>query len=390
MEGAWKRAAKMYKGQLDKANRNLGRYRRRHTPKEYQLMQFNRERVKRFNPEFIFQHELPKDKKVLVVLPHHHEVMRFNNLIHSFARNEGKGPRNEVKAVVMMPGHRSISEGHNFKTREEAIDAVRREGLDWAYVTGLDLGVKQRDPDKPITGKEKLPPESAYAIRRLGDQFIYGPSGAYRFFNAWKTYDSGEKDPNKQRVDPIEQERFTQMVREEKPDIVVLPDALDPHPSHRTTREMTMEALRAHLREEHLNGKPREITLMETPSLQLATPPRFNLWFMAPKEGTKPATESMKVFKLQKTHDMQMSQMMDERVASMEAGDEFEFAQNHPEKFGFSRRLGTHIRDKLASNITGENLTVSRLRVTHKKGVPIVKEDRVDSPREHLLPKGKV
>ena len=369
----------LYKSALKRSMRRVAAYKRRLGRKAYALQLYDRMLIKRFNPEFLFPRDLPTGRRVLVVLPHHHEAAKIGGIVRVLLAPDERGePGNNVHAVVVMPSHRSITTSANFAKREDMIDAVNKEGLHWAYVIGLCLGVTPWDfrsrLRNPVTD---LPPETAYTRRRIGDQFVYGPDGAYRFFNAWRTYDSGEGDPNRQQVAPEDQCQFDALMREEDPDLVLLPDQMDPHPSHHTTRVITMDAMRTLLAERHAAGENKTITLLEYASFQLITPPRYNLWVMAPKEIACAKTEANKVFRLQKQHDYEMDQIMAERVVSMAAGDEFYFARSHPEKTGFATRLSRSAPGQLPANITAESFTVSLLSVVMKRGMPVVQEQRL-------------
>ncbi len=374
----------LYKAALKRAMRRVAAYRRRRRgPIRYALKPWDRMHTQRFNPSFLFPGDLPSGLKVLVVLPHHHEAAKLGGLLRMLLTGTaGAAPRNTVHAVVVLPSHRSVRATPTFAKREAIIDAVNKEALDWAHLIGLDLGVppwnSQRRLNDPAAD---LPPETAYVRRRVGDQFVYGPDGAYRFFNAWRTYDSGERDPNRQEVDAADQREFNALLREEAPDLVLLPDILDSHPSHRTTRTLAMEALRQCLADRHRQGEPRDVTLMEYASFNLLTPPRYNLWVLAPKELTRMKSEANKVFRLQQQHDYEMDQIMAERVISMAAGDEFCFTRDHPEKSGFARRLSECAPGQLPANITAESFTMSTLRVVIRRGFPVVKETRVPDPR---------
>jgi hypothetical protein len=301
------------------------------------------------------------------------------------ARDADPGPKNRIHVAVVMPSHRSISASKEFRKREDMIDAVRKEALDWAHLIGLDLGVEPWSPHRRLKDpRTDLPPESAYPCRRVGDMFIYGPGGTYRFFNAWKTYDTGEKDPNRQHVDPADQKEFSALLVEENPDIVLLPDAMDPHPSHRNTRDLAMEGLRALLAERDANGDRRTVTLLEYASFHLVTPPRYNLWAVAPKDIASTKTLANRVFRLQKRHDYETDEVLAERVVSMAAVDEYNFARNHPERSCFDAHISPHAPAELPANVTAENFTVSTLRVVRRRGVPVVLEARVVNPLRHF------
>lgn len=381
-----RRRADLYKRTLKRALRRLTAYRRRFRRGPYHLQLYDRMRTTRFSPEFLFLRDMPVGRKVLVVLPHPHEAAKIGGLVSALlAPDQGETRCNTVHAVVVMPSHRGITPSVDFPKREDMIDAASKEGLDWAYVIGLDLGVAPWDGAHRLKKPDMdLPRAAAYPLRRSGYQFIYGPDGAYRFFNAWQTYDSGESDPNSQQVDPEDQRQFTALVREEDPDIVLLPDQMDSHPSHRTSREIAMEALRSLVASRHAHGDLRTVTLMEYASFHLLTPPRYNLWVMIPKEIASSKTEANGVFRLQKVHDYEMDQMMAERVVSMAAEDEFHFARNNPEKAGFARRLSRSAPVALPANITAENFTVSRLSVVIKRGVPVVQEMRMTNIHDNF------
>lgn len=386
---ALERAAR-YKAALHRSAGKIARYRRRLRPRPYSLREYDRMKMQRFAPAFLFPEDMPAGLRVLVVLPHHHEAAKIGGLVRVMLAEGGDGrPRSRLHAVVVMPSHRSITGSNAFRRREDQIDAVRKEMLDWAHVIGLDLGVPPWSAARNLKDPSaELPPESAYVLRRSGDQFIYGPEGQCRFFNAWKTYDTGEHDPNCQRVAPEDQAGFRALVRETEPDVVLLPDRLDPHPSHRTTRELAMDALRAWLADCHSRGAARTVTLLECASFQLLTPPRYNLWVMAPKDVTRLKTLANKAFRLSREHDYEMDQMMAERVVSMAAGDEFSFVRTHPEKRGFEARLALGAPKELPANITAECYTVGTLGVTILKGTPVVREARAAAPRAHLLALG--
>lgn len=386
-----KRQLTLLKAALKRALKRGKAYRRRLRPGRYSLRQWNRMRALRFNPAFLFPIDMPVGLKVLIVLPHHHEAAKIGGLVRMLtARESGEAgpPRNRVHAVVVMPSYRGIREVELFSKREHMIDAVNKEALDWAHLIGLDLGIPPWDSSRRLKNPAtELPPHSAYVCRRFGDEFAYGPDKAYRFFNAWRTYDSGERDPNQQQVDAEDQRAFNALIREEAPDIVLLPDQLDSHPSHRTTREITMEALRSFLAEQDSRGVKQRILLLEYASFHLLTPPRYNLWAVAPKELTRVKAEANKVFRLlQRLHDYEMDQMMAERVASLAAGDEFAFTQKHREKVGFNGRLSPDAPDELPANVTAENYTASLLGVATRQGVPVVRETRVSNPLSLLKP----
>jgi hypothetical protein len=268
------------RAELYRAERMVAAYRRHFRTPPYGLKMYDRMLVTRFNPAFVFASDLPMGQKVLIVLPHHHEAAKIGGLVRMLAARQADPVlRNRINIVVVMPSHRSISTGDEFRKREDMIDAVRKEALDWAHLIGLDLGVEPWNPNRRLKDpRTDLPPESAYPCRRVGDMFIYGPGGTYRFFNAWKTYDTGEKDPNRQCVDPADQKEFNALLMEENPDIVLLPDAMDPHPSHRNTRNMVMEGLRGLLAQWDADGAGRVVTLLEYASFHLVTRYNRKLW----------------------------------------------------------------------------------------------------------------
>ena len=376
----------LYKRALKRCMKKAAAARRGPGGGPYRLHLEDRMRPARFDPVFLSPAEVPKGLKVLIVLPHPQEAAKLGGLVRILLAPDADGrPSNQVHAVVVMPGHRGVTVTADHRRREDLIDAVIKEGLDWAYVIGLNLGLPPYDLAYPLKKPNAdLPNAFDYERRRVGDQFAYGPDGAYRFFNAWRTYDSGEKDSNDQRVDPRDQEAFASLVAEEDPDLVLLPDHLDPHPSQRTTREMALEGLRRLLASRHARGEPASVTLLEYASFQLFTPPRYNLWVIAPKDMVRAKTFANTVFKTKQYHNFKVDTMMAEGASSMAASDEFHFAKLHRGRSLFENREAANHPALLPTNITAENFTVSRLAVELDGRLPVVRETHLNAVREHF------
>ena len=285
-------------------------------------------------PYIIWEDELPRGQRILVFLPHSDDGRFIGATLSLLNRAEGGEPRNRVRIVVVCPGYRSV-EGD--LTTEEKGRLRRDEALCWS--------------------------------RELG----YAPEQML-FFGADKTY-------ARRRRDPGEQERMDQLVREERPTMVLLNHISDTaqHANH-CTRTMVLNSLTCWMAEEWRGGHgTREVFVVEYPTLYVPIlPPSDKNVILAFSDPAFPQIKHRAnlCHRSQEAKFLEMLGKLVEAIDVLSGADAVCEARRAGKRF--SKRLSAVDLNPVKSR--GEHFGVTRLRVSESSREPAIVEERVQFP----------
>jgi LmbE family N-acetylglucosaminyl deacetylase len=285
-------------------------------------------------PFIIWEEELPRGQRVTAFLPHADDGRFIGATLSLLNRTEGGQPRNRVRIAIVCPGYRSVEGGQSVEARS----TLRAEE---AVAWGRELG--------------------------------YAPEQLLQF-RADRTYAG-------RRVDHGDQARMHQLIRQERPTMVMLNSISDvaQHANH-CTRTMVLRSLTAWLAEEASRSDgAREVLVVEYPTLYVPIlPPADKNVIVAFRD---PAFAQIK-HRANRCHVSQDAKYLEMLGKLVEAVDVLSGADVVCEarRAGkrFSKRLSDVALDPVRSR--GEHFGVTRLRLAAALPEPLIVEERVQFP----------
>ncbi|HEY5999105.1 MAG TPA: PIG-L family deacetylase [bacterium] len=285
-------------------------------------------------PFIIWEEELPRGQRVTAFLPHADDGRFIGASLSLLNRTEAGAPRNRVRIAIVCPGYRSVEGAQSI---EEKSRLRAEEAVDWA--------------------------------RELG----YAPEQVMQF-RADRTY-------ARRRVDRGEQARMHQLIREERPTMVLLNNVADvaQHANH-CTRIMVLRSLTAWLAEEASRADgAREVLIVEYPTLYVPIlPPADKNVIVAFRD---PAFVQIK-HRANRCHRSQDAKYLEMLGKLVEAVDVLSGADVVCE----ARRAGTRFSKRLSAvaldpvRSRGEHFGITRLRLVAGRPEPTIVEERVPFP----------
>jgi LmbE family N-acetylglucosaminyl deacetylase len=291
-------------------------------------------------PFIIWEDELPRNQRILVFLPHADDGRFIGASLSQLNRPEGGQPRNRVRIAIVCPGYRSV------------------EG---------DLSQEQKSGLRAD--------EAACWARELG----YAPEQLLQF-RADRTY-------ARRRIDRGEQARMDQLIRDERPTMVLLNHVSDvaQHANH-STRRMVLSALTAWMAEEGARAdRAREVFVVEYPTLYVPIlPPSDKNVIVAFSDPAFPQIKHRAnlCHRSQNAKFLEMLGKLVEAVDVLSGADAVCEARRAGSRF--SKRISTVALDPMKSR--GEHFGVTRLRLASAPPEPVIVEERVRFPlsAEHV------
>jgi LmbE family N-acetylglucosaminyl deacetylase len=285
-------------------------------------------------PFIIWEDELPRNQRILVFLPHADDGRFIGATLSQINSPEGGRPRNRVRIAIVCPGYRSV-EGDLSQEQKSLLRAG--ESLCWS--------------------------------RELG----YAPEQVLQF-RADRTY-------ARRRIDREEQARMDQLIRDERPTMVLLNHVSDiaQHANH-CTRTMVLSALTRWLAAEGSHdGGAREVFLIEYPTLYVPIlPPGDKNVIVAFSDPTFPQIKHRAnlCHRSQDAKFLEMLGKLVEAVDVLSGADAVCEARRAGSRF--SKRLSSVALDPVKSR--GEHFGVTRLIIDATRREPTIVEERVRFP----------
>ena len=285
-------------------------------------------------PFIIWEDELPRNQRILVFLPHADDGRFIGATLSQINRPEGEQPRNRVRIAIVCPGYRSVEGG---LSQEEKSTLRANEAMCW----GRELG---------------------YAP----EQLIH--------FRADKTY-------ARRRIDHGEQDRMDQLIRDERPSMVLVNHVSDvaQHANH-CTRTMVLNSLIRWLGEEGARADgARELFVIEYPTLYVPIlPPADKNIIVAFSDPAYPQIKHRAnlCHRSQDAKFLEMLGKLVEAVDVLSGADAVCEARRAGRRF--SKRISAVALDPVRSR--GEHFGVTRFRLAAARREPTVVEERLRFP----------
>ena len=296
--------------------------------KEYQFRTVQRYVVPAPIPHIITEKDLPRNHKIIVILPHSDDGRYFGSSLHFLNKI------NDVKIVVMSPGHHGVETNIS---KNKKIQQRWNEAVSWAKMLGYE--------------KEQLVN-----------------------FRADKTY-------NKETIDNSDMQKLHWFMEYEKPSFIFFPHISDTAQAiNFNSRNMTMRALSCWITDRHKrNSRDKKPTLIaEYPTNHVPILPpsdkNFIVMFTDPSIA-EIKHQANKCHVSQKDTGFEITERMVEAIETVTEAEDIYQANKR-------RKCARYLSDiDVDSNTSrGEQFGITKVSIKVIRSVPFIIEERLKFP----------